>query len=66
MQNYQLALKYDMKNVKRLTDLNDGMGEPCTGQLKLCDNDSLTWTSGGIKLDNFGSDPPMGSGTLQS
>ena len=55
-----------MKNVKRLTDLNDGMGEPCTGQLKLCDNDSLTWTSGGIKLDNFGSDPPMGSGTLQS
>ena len=37
------------------------MGEPWTGQLKLSDIDLLTVTSGGMRLDNLGADPPIGS-----
>ena len=44
------------------TNLNVGIGEPWTGQLKLSDIDVLTVTTGGIRLDNLGADPPMGSG----
>ena len=37
------------------------MGDPCTGQLKLWDEAFVTIIKGGIRLDNFGPDPPTGS-----
>ena len=59
-----LALKYHCVISDFYTDLNVGMGDPCTGQLKLCDNELLTVTRGGTRLDNFGPDPPIGSGIV--
>ena len=46
------------------TNLNVGIGKPWTGQLRLSDIDILTVTTGGIRLDNLGADPPIGSGMM--
>ena len=45
------------------TNLNDGVGDPCAGQLKLCGSLSLTVKSPKVfELDeNFGAAEPMGS-----
>ena len=48
------------------TNLNVGMGDPWTGQLRLSDIDLLTVTSGGMRLDSLGADPPIGSGIVLS
>ncbi len=62
---HQLVLKRKNKTASKLvplTNLNDGMGDPCAGHIReSIDPDSLTKVLLLESCENFGLAPPMGS-----